>query len=247
MNQEALPKILIVDDEPDLRDAIAFDFKRKGFNVFTASCGVDAISILKKESINVVLSDVRMPNGDGLTILDYVKSQNVFLPVVMFITGFADITLEEAFDRGADAVFSKPFDRKVLMETVSRAIQPMTERFQRKEVRVDVEIPVGLSFGGGVAMISTKMTNLGRGGMFVVLDKEFPKIGEPVEFRIEASIKGIFEIVGSGVVRWIREREIEGAPSGCGIEITNLDPTCLSRVVELVNYLKTRSFIPKKY
>jgi len=71
-----------------------------------------------------------MPNGDGLSILDHVKKKNVFTPVVMFITGFADITLEEAFERGADAVFSKPFDRKVLMESVIRAIQPMPERFQ---------------------------------------------------------------------------------------------------------------------
>jgi len=122
--------ILIVDDEADLRDAISFDFKRKGFKVLTASCGEEAVRVIDSNKIDLILSDVRMPNGDGLSILDHVKKKNVFTPVVMFITGFADITLEEAFERGADAVFSKPFDRKVLMESVIRAIQPMPERFQ---------------------------------------------------------------------------------------------------------------------
>ena len=123
--------ILIVDDEDGLRESIAFDFRRKKFNVATAACGKDALKIVETQKVDVVLSDVRMPNGTGLELLDWIKQRDVFLPVLMFITAYADISVAEAFDRGADAVFAKPFDRKVLHEAVLRAIDNLDQRLRR--------------------------------------------------------------------------------------------------------------------
>ena len=115
--------LLIVDDEESLRDAMVYDFKRRGFNVLDASNGTQAFEIVKKTKVDIVLTDVRMPGGDGVELLDHIKAYNPELPVVMFITGFADITLEEAYDKGVDAVFAKPFDRKALLTAVMNAIE----------------------------------------------------------------------------------------------------------------------------
>jgi hypothetical protein len=163
----------------------------------------------------------------------------------MFITGFADISLEEAFDRGADAVFSKPFDRAALMEAVIRAIQPMPEKFQSKRSRVPTDMTVGLSFLGKTTSVIGKVKNIGRGGFFVETAGELPLVRQELEFRIETSIEGIAEITGTGIVRWVREKSEESVSPGCGIEFVNLDKSCLKKVVEMINFLKTRSFIPK--
>ena len=244
MNPSSLT-ILIVDDEADLREAIAFDFRRKKFNVLTASCGNDAIKIVERERIDLVLSDVRMPNGDGIELLDRIKDRNVFLPVVMFITGFTDITLDEAYDRGADAVFSKPFDRKVLMEAVLRAVQPPDRRFLRKVSRVEFELPVGVKFLKSSFSFESKARNIGRGGMFVELADRLPEINEEVEFKIESTVHPEVKIEGRGIVRWTRTIQTSPYPAGCGIEFFELEPRSNSRITELVNFLKTRSFIPK--
>lgn len=239
------PTILIVDDENDLREAIAFDFRRKKFNVLTAASGQEAIKIIESQKVNVVVTDVRMPNGDGIELLDRIKERNVFLPVVMFITGFADISLEEAYDKGADAVFAKPFDRKVLFEAVQKAIQPPEQRFLRKTSRVDLELPVGLKFPKSGFSAQAKVQNLGRGGMFVGLEMKFPVALEEAEFRIESVSEPKFTVAGEGIVRWVRQASVDSYPAGCGIEFVNLEKECARKVIDLINFLKTKSHIPR--
>lgn len=238
--------ILIVDDEPDLREAIAFDFKRKGYNVLTAGSGREALAMLETKPVHLVLSDVRMPNGDGIELLDKIKEKNTLLPVVMLITGFSDISLEEAYDKGADAVFAKPFDRKALHEAVARALQPADERFLRREVRVVADLPVKLKFLKSDVSVDSRILNIGRGGIFCTLTDEFPSALEQVDFNLDTSLVPVPRISGLGVVRWVRRTDAEGFPKGCGIELINLDSECLVKVVELINFLKTKSFIPRR-
>lgn len=109
--------ILIVDDEAELRDAIVFDFKRKGFTVYSAENGIKAIEILKNHKIDLVISDIRMPECDGLALLERIRSTTDGKPPsLIFITGFTDVTVDECLVRGAVMVFSKPYDRKELMK-----------------------------------------------------------------------------------------------------------------------------------
>jgi CheY-like chemotaxis protein len=240
--------ILVVDDEALLREAIAFDFRRKGHNVLLASSGNEAFDIIKSRDVHVVLTDVRMPNGDGITLLKRLKQENVFQPVVILLTGYADISLEEAYDLGADAVFPKPFDRPSLHAAVERALLPPDLRFKRKEIRVEADLKVGLKFHPGGIETTAKLSNLGRGGCFLELPKDFPKTGVHAEIfiRVENDHKRQL-IEGTGLVRWVRLKPAEpGFPAGCGIEFTELNESCRSQVVELINYLKTKAYIPAK-
>jgi CheY-like chemotaxis protein len=239
------PTILIVDDEPDLREAIAFDYRRKKFNVLLAASGNEAIQILEKEKVDIVVSDVRMPDGDGLKLLDTVKAKNAFFPVVLFITGYADISVEEAYDRGVEAVFAKPFDRHLLMATVLRAIEPIDQRLSRKSSRIEVDFKVGLKFAKSGYATQTIAKNMGRGGISVEIEQKIPEINEKVEFRLEAAQRPNLVIDGEGIVRWVRKISESSGLAGCGIEFVGLDKNCITQVVELVNFLKTKSFIPK--
>ena len=237
--------ILIVDDEPDLRDAIAFDFRRQKFNVLTASGGIEALKIIETEKVDVVISDVRMPNGDGLLLLDRTKARNPFTPAVIFITGYADISLEEAYDRGADAVFSKPFDRKVLFEAVHSILKSLNQQFLRKTPRLEIDTPIGIHFVKSNLSIGAAITNLGRGGIFVALRDQFPEKFEPVEFRLQTDFEPRVLVSGSGIVRWIRSKVIDSLPTGCGIEFTALEKESARQVVELINFIKTKTYIPQ--
>jgi len=114
--------ILVVDDEEPLREAIAFDFKRKGFQVITAEDGTKGLEQIKAHKVDLVLSDVRMPNGDGMFLLDQIQKLERKVPLI-FITGFTDHGEAECLARGAIRVISKPFDRKFLMKCALEALE----------------------------------------------------------------------------------------------------------------------------
>ena len=210
--------LLVVDDEADLRNAIAFDFTRKGYHVLTAENGADAFKIVESTPIDVVISDIRMPGGDGIELLNRVKEFNNRLPVVIFITGHADIGIEDAYDKGADVIFSKPFDRKALHAAVERAVTPKEKLWPARSERLEVAFSIVLKFPHLDTAIKAQGLSIGRGGMFVALDDRFPAVMSPVSFRLEFSDEPRFgAITGAGIVRWVRKTNEGGFRTGCGI------------------------------
>jgi CheY-like chemotaxis protein len=113
--------ILVVDDETDLREAIAFDFKRKGFTVLTAESGNSALELVKSNKIDLVISDIRMPDGDGIFLLEQLRLQGIETPLI-FITGFSDYSEATCIAKGAIRVVAKPFDRKALLVLVTEQL-----------------------------------------------------------------------------------------------------------------------------
>ena len=237
------PTILIVDDEEFLRQAIGFDFEMQNYNVLLAASGREAYEIYLREKVDVILSDVRMPNGDGIELLDRVKAHNPSMPVI-FISGYSDLTLEEAFSRGVEAVFPKPFDRKALAAAAQAAVQDAGQRLGRKDPRINSDLSVGVRLKRDGSALGGRIKNLGRGGMFLELDAGFPPCAEELDFRLNLPLTGI-EISGTGVVRWVRTEAAGSLPPGCGIEFAGLDPQSVSMVVELINESKTRAYIPR--
>jgi CheY-like chemotaxis protein len=124
VSKEDLKKytLLIVDDEEILRDAMVFDFTRKGFTVLSADSGVTAFNLIQANHVDLVLSDMRMPGGDGLSLLEQIKMHDPGMPMVIFITGFAEVTEKDCIAKGAKTVLAKPFDRKVLMAAVMNTL-----------------------------------------------------------------------------------------------------------------------------
>jgi DNA-binding response OmpR family regulator len=119
--------ILIVDDDSDIRNLLMIDFRKKGFRILMSEGGHAAYEILKHESVDVLITDVKMPDGDGIELLERTKALGPDGPAVILLTAFSDLSASDALARGADAVFPKPFDRKALMVTILEMIERRAE------------------------------------------------------------------------------------------------------------------------
>jgi CheY-like chemotaxis protein len=251
MNPKKLPadtRILVVDDETDFRDALAFSFKRKGYQVICASNGNEAYELIQKGSIDVVISDIRMPGGDGIELLERTRSGNYAVPIVLLVTGYAEISTEDALEKGAEALFGKPFDRKVLEDTVQRLLTPPETRWAIPPDQVDSALKIELRFQNLSEAIGARVINLGRGGMFVMLPStEFPAVGDLAAFEIAfGPDPSCGRLKGSGVVRWIRVQGTSLLPTGCGIEFTYLSEADIKRVQEFVHSTEPTPYVPNR-
>ncbi|MCO5217670.1 MAG: response regulator transcription factor [Thermomicrobiales bacterium] len=113
------PLILVVDDEPNIRDAIAFTLKREGFRVVTAATGVDALEQAKSNP-DVILLDIMLPGMDGLEVLRRIRSSSN-VPVLMLSAKGEEIDRVVGLEIGADDYITKPFAMRELVARI-RAI-----------------------------------------------------------------------------------------------------------------------------
>lgn len=113
--------VLIVDDEEMLRDSLARFFTKKGYTTLTAESGSSAVEVIRQNTVDVVISDMQMPDGDGMTIIDFVQSEGRSTKVI-FVTGFSRTKADEAVARGAVEVVQKPYDRKYLLSKVQELV-----------------------------------------------------------------------------------------------------------------------------
>ncbi len=109
--------VLIVDDEPDILELMEEEFKYCGYNTLVAMCGNDAIKILDTQKIDIVVSDYKMPNGNGMSVLSHVNNMKA-RPLFFFVSGQADVSIEAALSAGARKFFSKPFNLDELIKDI---------------------------------------------------------------------------------------------------------------------------------
>jgi DNA-binding NtrC family response regulator len=109
--------ILVVDDELDLVDAIAEHFLASGWTVLQADGGHAALAALRANEVHVVLTDVRMPAGDGIELAKSALAERPRVHVY-FMTGHSGLTARAAAELGAKGVVAKPFDVAKLTATM---------------------------------------------------------------------------------------------------------------------------------
>ncbi len=115
-----MARILIVDDEPDMRLAIKNVLKLRGYEIFEAGDGLAALDIIRKHEIHLMLLDLRLPGMDGIEVLEKTRKINRSLPVVM-ITGYGHIrSAVDVMKLGANEYLQKPFENTQLVKTVRR-------------------------------------------------------------------------------------------------------------------------------
>ncbi|WP_443946869.1 response regulator [Pedobacter sp. AW1-32] len=116
--------ILLVDDEEDILDFIADDLSEK-YQVLTARNGVEALEILSKEIIQLVISDVMMPEMDGFQLCEHLKStvELSHIPVILLTAKNSLQSKIEGLELGADAYVEKPFSPEFLQVQVSSLIK----------------------------------------------------------------------------------------------------------------------------
>lgn len=114
-------RVLIVDDEPDIRLLIRINLLAAGYEVLEAGNGREAIDILEGEEPDLVLLDLRLPELDGWDVLEHLKKRGVAerVPVVAISAHASPTTKERAREVGFRSYVSKPFTPEELLEVVA--------------------------------------------------------------------------------------------------------------------------------
>ena len=116
----AIQKILIVDDDPDLRQALRLRLRANHYETVNAVDGYSAIAQAYKEHPNLIILDLGLPAGDGFTVLDRLQRDDKLsnIPVVVLTARDPQSSEQRAFEMGAAAFFQKPADNAELLNVI---------------------------------------------------------------------------------------------------------------------------------
>jgi YesN/AraC family two-component response regulator len=231
-------KILIVDDEPDLREMLEFEFEMSGADVTTAPNGREAFKLIQNSQFDVVISDIRMPGGDGVELIQSISEANMDLPLV-FISGFADIQVDEAYQLGASGYFPKPF---ILQDIVNKVVSLTESPQSRWSKEVNYE-EADIKIERQLESLSDPQFGFGKGGILVSKLGKMPRVDSSVHFKYSFDLED-FQLEGMGLVKWVKK--VKGELETCaGLDITNLSEESKKRFLSLVEAKCPKAYIPK--
>ncbi|MGK0290909.1 MAG: two-component system chemotaxis response regulator CheY [bacterium] len=116
--------ILAVDDSISIREMVSFTLTEAGYDVVQAVDGIDALRKLKGKKINMIISDVNMPNLDGIELVRKIREQQAykFTPIIMLTTESEVSKKKEGKDAGANGWIVKPFKPDQLIAVVKKVL-----------------------------------------------------------------------------------------------------------------------------
>ena len=124
-------KILIVDDELNMRLVLQAMLKKEGYAVTTASNGMEALKILKADQMDIVVTDLKMPKLDGMGLLGEIIRDYPSIPVIIITAHGTIATAVDALKKGAFDYITKPFEQDELKQVIQKAVK--TRRLDEDE------------------------------------------------------------------------------------------------------------------
>ncbi|MFY2252336.1 response regulator transcription factor [Priestia megaterium] len=158
--------VLVVDDEQEIRKGIAIYLKNEGIKVFTAKDGIEAIEILNKEKVHLIILDIMMPRQDGISTTFKIREQKN-IPIIMLSAKSEDADKVLGLQVGADDYVTKPFNPLELIARVKSQLRRYVTLGTYEETKT-------IDIRGLVLDIEAKS---------VTLDGEFIKL-TPIEYKI---------------------------------------------------------------
>jgi two-component system nitrogen regulation response regulator NtrX len=198
------PRILVVDDDPDIRSSLELCLQYEGFEVVTAPGGAAALDAVERLELGAVLLDVKMPGMDGIELLGRLQAMRPELPVIM-ISGHADIrTAVDAIKKGAEDFLEKPLDADRTVVVVRNAIRRKSLENQNRNLREQVDRAIRWI---GKAPATLQLLDLAdraaRSGERILILGESGTGKELLARRIHAASTrrdGPFEVLGCGTI-----------------------------------------------
>jgi DNA-binding response OmpR family regulator len=119
-------KILIVDDDPELRRALNLRFRANHYETAYATDGLSAIAMAQKEKPDVIILDVGLPAGDGFVVMDRLQqnAELASIPVIVLTARDPQGTRQRIMTAGASAFFQKPADNGKLLNAIRSVLSP---------------------------------------------------------------------------------------------------------------------------
>ena len=119
-----MASILAVDDSASMRQMVSFTLKGAGYEVVEAADGVEALTVAKSRSFNLVVTDVNMPNMDGITLIGELRKlpSYKFTPLLMLTTESGSDKKQQGKAAGATGWIVKPFNPEQLLATVKKVL-----------------------------------------------------------------------------------------------------------------------------
>jgi two-component system nitrogen regulation response regulator NtrX len=133
------PRILVVDDEPAIRDTMRMILEYDGYDVTLAGSGPEALQLAERENPDLVFLDIKMPGMDGLEVLGRLKATNETLPVVIVSAHGSTTTALEAGKLGAFRFIEKPLSKDYVLDALREGLELGTLRRENRTLRTALE------------------------------------------------------------------------------------------------------------
>ena len=119
------PKIMVVDDDPDLRQALSLRLRANNFDTVNACDGYSAIALAQKEKPNLIILDLGLPAGDGFSVLKNLQQYPALstIPVIVLTARDPEGNEKRTLQSGAVAFFQKPADNEELLGVIRASLQ----------------------------------------------------------------------------------------------------------------------------
>ncbi|MDX2193767.1 MAG: response regulator [Gemmatimonadales bacterium] len=119
-----MPSILAVDDSPSMRQMVRFTLAEGGYEVVEATDGAEALALARQRTVNLVLTDINMPNMDGITLVRELRQLPAYkgVPLLLLTTESAPEKKAEGKAAGATGWIVKPFSPEQLLATIRKVL-----------------------------------------------------------------------------------------------------------------------------
>ncbi len=114
--------ILVADDSPTIRKFVSFALTMKGYEIISACDGMEALEKIPNEKVDLIITDLNMPNIDGFELIKTVRSNEEFknIPIIILSSLGSSEEIEKGMSYGANSYLVKPFDPKRILYEVSK-------------------------------------------------------------------------------------------------------------------------------
>jgi len=232
MSKAAKNTILVVDDSPLVRGVVKRIVNGMGFCVREAENGEVAIDILSEIAPKCIISDICMPVKDGFQVLEFARSQEHPVPVILISS--IPFDQEELSQRGARGFLSKPFRMDEARALITRVISENNLSDRRRHPRVEIKLPISINDLSGGAFRGTS-GNLSSAGIKIVLD--FNDNSLPHQFSIDIYIEGTQFFIRDVEKVWEKSDESKQLSIGCRFnEISDEATAWLKKILSADNF-----------
>lgn len=214
-------KILIVEDDEDIVEMIAYNLKKEGYKILSALRGEEAVSLAKRERPDLIILDLMLPGIDGLEVCRTLKKNEITMqiPVIMLTAKSQEVDKVIGLEVGADDYVTKPFSPKELIARIRAVLRRYEKPLPKKKIKIGDLVIDSLKyevfvFEKKISLTSTEFKLLEflaqRQGLVLsrdkILDGVFGYDSESYDRTIDAHIKSLRRKLGKakGCIETIR-------------------------------------------